>query len=242
MRLTMLSLDELAKFLDRYFAIERFKDERGGVYRHSTRAIYRIGLALESWTQIEDWVNRERLDALFLHRPWQLELEQLKPDVGVVSYHLAFDEHLTLGFNPRLAEVLGIANLEVLGEKEGRAIGMIGEILPETFPSYCRYIHQVFGGQDTVYPGRCDRILRVAVVGAMTDELVREAALRRADVYITGQLRQPAQNAVNETGIGVIAVGHRRCEEWGLRALAGVMRERWFGLEVILPPDEILLH
>ena len=84
--------------------------------------------------------------------------------------------------------------------------------------------------------GVCREVSRVAVVGAMTDALVREAASRGADVYTTGQLRQPAQAAVLETGIGVVGVGHRRCEEWGLRALAGVLCERWSRLEVILPP------
>lgn len=75
---------------------------------------------------------------------------------------------------------------------------------------------------------------RVAVVGAMTDALVREAADRGAQIYVTGQYRQPAREAVRETGIGVIAVGHRRSEIWGLRALAGVIRERWSMIEVIV--------
>jgi putative NIF3 family GTP cyclohydrolase 1 type 2 len=232
----MPSLDEIAEFLNHYFAVHRFGDDQGGIYRHSTRPIHRIGLALEPWTQLNQWVSNRQLDALFLHRPWKLEPEQLEPDVGVVSYHLAFDERLTLGFNPRLAEALGMSAIEVLGKKEGRPIGMIGEILPQSFARYCSYINEVFGGQDKANPGNCDKVLRVAVVGAMTEALVREAVSRGADVYITGQLRQPAEATVLETGISVIGVGHRRCEEWGLRALAGVMRERWFELEVILPP------
>jgi putative NIF3 family GTP cyclohydrolase 1 type 2 len=231
----MLSLDELAQFLNQYFAVHRFGDDQGGVYRHSTRSISRIGLALEPWTELSTWASDRQIDALFLHRPWKLQPEQLEPDVGIVSYHLAFDERLTLGFNFRLAEVLGMEALEVLGHKEGRPIGMIGEIPPQSFAMYRIYSDEVFGGQDQANPNSCDRVSRVAVVGAMTDDLVREAALRGADVYITGQLRQPAEAALLETGIGVIAVGHRRCEEWGLRALAGVMRERWSGLEVILP-------
>ncbi|NEQ21283.1 MAG: NGG1p interacting factor NIF3 [Microcoleus sp. SIO2G3] len=232
----MLSLDELARFLNQFLAVHRFKDEQGGVYRDSSRPIHRIGLALEPWMQLDEWVGNEQLDALFLHRPWKLELERLESDVGVVSYHLAFDECLTLGFNLRLAVVLGMEGIEVLGQKEGRPIGMIGEVQPQSFASYCRYIDEVFGGQDKALPGGSEKVSRVAVVGAMTDILVREAASRGADVYVTGQLRQPAEEAVRETGIGVVAVGHRRCEEWGLQALAGVMRERWCGLEVILPP------
>ncbi|MBW4648148.1 MAG: Nif3-like dinuclear metal center hexameric protein [Kastovskya adunca ATA6-11-RM4] len=232
----MLSLDKLAEFLNQYFAIHRFNDDPGGVYRPSNRAIQRIGLALEPWQQLPQWAEQAQLDALFLHRPWKLKLEQLKSDVGVVSYHLAFDERLTLGFNPRLADALGMSALLVIGEKEGRPIGMSGEMSPQCFTRYCRDIGEVFGGQDQTEPGECKQVSRVAVVGAMTDALVREAASRGADVYVTGQWRQSAKKAVQETGIGVVTVGHRRCEEWGLRALAGLLQERWLGLRVVLPP------
>lgn len=75
---------------------------------------------------------------------------------------------MTLGFNPRLADVLSMSALEVLGEKQGRAIGAIGNIL----------------------------------------------------------MRQPAADASTETGIGAIALGHCRCEQWGLKSLAGLLRDR----------------
>jgi putative NIF3 family GTP cyclohydrolase 1 type 2 len=53
-------------------------------------------------------------------------------------------------------------------------------------------------------------------------------------------LGMSAEEAVLEAGIGVISVGHRRCEELGLRALAGVMRERWSGLKVFCHPEDEL--
>lgn len=231
----MISLDELAQFLDRFFAVHRYGNDQGGVYWQSTRPIHRLGLALEPWPQLAEWAIAQSIDAFFLHRPWQLQPGQLAPDVGVVAYHLAFDERLTLGFNPRLADVLGMSAVEVLGEKEGRPIGMIGQIPPHSFASYCCYLKEVFGGQEEARVGVGSECQRVAVVGAMNDALVRLAASRGADIYITGQFRQPAQQAVLETGIGVVVVGHRRSEEWGLRALAGVVRERWSELEVVLP-------
>ncbi len=227
----MIRLDDIGQFLAQFFAVHRGNDP-GGVYWPSTRPISRFGLALEPWPQLAEWAIAERLDGLFLHRPWKLQPHQLAPDVGVVAYHLAFDERLTLSFNPRLAEVLGMSGVEILGEKEGRAIGMLGEIPAQNFASYCCYLDEVFGGQDEARAGVQSEVKRVAVVGAMTDALVHEAASRGADIYITGQLRQPAQAAVLETGISVVGVGHRRCEQWGLRALAGVLRERWFRLEV----------
>jgi len=235
----MIHLDDIAQFLAQFFAVHRFGDDPGGVYQSSTRPISRCGLALEPWSQLADWVSAERLDALFLHRPWKLQPNQLAPDIGVVAYHLAFDECLTLSFNPRLAEVLSMSAVEVLGEKAGRAIGMIGEIPAQDFASYCCYLDEVFGGQEEAHAGAQSDVKRVAVVGAMTDTLVREAVSRGADMYITGQLRQPAQTAVLETGISIVGIGHRRSEEWGLRALAGVLRERWFRLEVVTNRAEI---
>ncbi len=231
----MIRLDALADFLDQLLAIERFGDDQGGIYRPSVRPVHRLGLALEPWPQLSEWVRAEALDALFLHRPWKLQSEQLEQDVGILSYHLAFDEGMTLGFNPRLAVVLGMSALTVLGKKAGRPIGMLGKI-PIQGASYCTWVQEVFGGYDHAIAGRASHLSQVALVGAMTDQLVHEAAARGAELYITGQLRQPAQQAVTETGIGVIAVGHRRSEEWGLRALAGVLRERWSGLNVIVPP------
>lgn len=229
----MMRLNDIAQFLDYFFAVHSFVDDQNGVYVPSTRLIRRFGLALEPWAGLAQWASAKQLDALFLHRPWQLQPGQLAADIGVLAYHLAFDQNLTLGFNPRLATVLGMSNLEVLGE-QGRPIGMIGNIPTQSNVGYYCCIDEVFGGYDAV---RSDarQVSRVAVVGAMTDALVLEAAERSADLYITGQLRKPAQAAVLETGIATVGVGHRRCEEWGLRALAGMLRDRWSRLEVILP-------
>jgi putative NIF3 family GTP cyclohydrolase 1 type 2 len=229
-------LDDLTHFLDHYFAVDQFGADQGGVYHASVRPIRRIGLALEPWPQIAAWSEAERLDALFLHRPWKLRLGELRHDIGVIAYHLAFDEHLTLGYNPRLADALNMTMLAVLGRKDERPIGMLGTVPPQTFTILRHTCKEIFGDYGETSPCRHEPITRIAVVGAMTDALVREAAERGADVYIMGQYRQPARVAVAATAIGVIEVGHRRSEEWGLRALAGVLRERWANLDVIFPP------
>ena len=231
----MIVLENIAQFLDSFLAVNSFgEEERGGIYHHSSKPVRRLGLALEPGIQLTTWAKEQQIDAFFLHRHWKLEAGQLASDIGILAYHLPFDERLTLGFNPRLAEVLGMSELEVLGEKEGRPIGMVGNISIEKFSIYCQHLNEIFGGSEEIYAGTQSDLHRVAVVGAMTDALVREAALRGADLYITGQLRKPALSAVKETGIAVVAAGHRRCEDWGLRSLAGVLRERWSSLEVIV--------
>ncbi|MBD2445607.1 Nif3-like dinuclear metal center hexameric protein [Nostoc sp. FACHB-152] len=230
-----ISLEIIAEFLNDLFSVERFPlNERGGIYLASSRPIKRIGLALKPGEKFQEWMTAESVDALFLHRPWKLEIEHIKDNMGVISYHLPFDEYLTIGFNIRLAQVLNISKLEILGEKENRPIGMLGEISSQSFGNLCDRISKIFGGYEKVSQPINTEITRIAVVGAMTDLLVREAAARGADVYITGQLRQPAAEALRETKIGALAVGHYRSEVWGLRALARILQERWPSLEVVI--------
>ena len=232
----MTHLHELAAFLDEFFQVSRFPNETNGMWHDTARSIQRIGLALEPGANLSSWAEAERLDAVFLHRAAHLEAATLPAEVGVLTYHLPFDERLMLGWNLRLADILGLSGPEVIGWKRGRPLGMIGSVPSRTVADFYRLVFAVFGGREEARTCEQNEVTRVAVVGAMTEALVHEASERGADVYITGQLRQPGRVAMLDTGIGVIAVGHKRSEEWGLRALGHVLRERWADLEVILPP------
>ena len=242
MHVQPVSLKDIVDFLRSAFAVDRYPDsEHGGVYKASERPIRRLGLALESFPGVSKWVADNQLDALWLHRPWQLDPTTLPPDIGIIYNHLPFDEHLTMSYNPRLAAQLrAIGPLEPLGFKQAthetgeplpqRPIGMVFDADEQAVREWIHQTKTQFGGYDRVEPGRHASVGRVAVVGAMNDVLIREAANRGAGLYLTGQYRPSAQEAVDETGIAVIAVGHRRSEEWGLRALTERLQEAWAGV------------
>ena len=240
------TLDALADFLHAAFDADAYPaDERGGIYRRpisaqtavapaATRPLGRLGLALEPWPGLRAWAARERIDALFLHRPWRLAPGALAPDVGVLYSHLPFDEHLTTGVNAPLAERLGFLRREVFGYKDARPLGMLGEIAPIVASAAAALVADAFGGSEEVVLPHPDRMVsRVVVVGAMNDALVREAAARGVGLYVTGQLRPSARAAVAETGIAVSAIGHGRSERWGLAALATLVRARWAALVTV---------
>ena len=210
-------------------------DDQNGWYLPCGRPVVRrLGLALEPWPDLARWTNDARIDALFLHRPWSLtdlQRETLRDaGIGVLAYHLAFDERLTTGFNPALAAACGWGEPEVLGYKDRRPLGMACALpAPVSFDTLAAQLRAEFGGLEQVAPpatGGVVMVARVAVVGAMTDALMREAHARGVGVYVTGQWRQPAAKAVLETGLGVVALGHHRSELWGLHALARLLRER----------------
>ena len=206
----------------------------------------RLGLALEPWPELETWLATERPDAIFLHRPWQLtgpQREALRASgTGVVAYHLAFDERLTTGFNPTLASACGWGEPEILGHKDRRPLGMVCALpAPVPFDAVAAQLNVEFTGLEQTQPpatGGGEPVARVAVVGAMTDALVREAHARGVGMYVPGQWRQPAARAVRETGLGVVVLGHRRSELWGLRALARLLRKHpaAVDLQILLQP------
>lgn len=238
-------LNDIVDFLRHEFAANGYPDsEQGGLYQASGRPVRGLGLALEPFPEMATWIADNQLNTLWLHRPWQLDPATLPPDVGIIYNHLPFDEHLTMGFNTRLAAQLGATGpLAPLGFKQAtretgeplpqRPIGMLFDADERTVPEWIRQSEAQFGGYDRVETGRQMTVRRVSVVGAMNDALIREAAGRGAGLYLTGQYRPSAQKAVDETGIAVIAVGHRRSEEWGLRTLAHVLQEHWPGLAVV---------
>lgn len=230
-----LSFDDLRRRLDEWLHASIFGDARdqNGVFLPSTRAeVRRPGLALEPDAGLLPWVACAGIDALFLHRPWGLSDAQrhalAASDIGVLAYHLAFDERLTTGFNPALALACGWGAPEPLGQKEGRPLGMACALPePARFGAVAEGLRTIFGGLDEVVPpaaGPDAPVARAAVVGAMNDALVREAHARGVMLYATGQWRQPARAAVRETGLGVVVIGHRRSEQWGLRTLCDLLR------------------
>lgn len=245
MQPSSLRLNDIADFLRSVLFSDRYPTSEQGIYQPSSRPIQRLGVALEPFSDLTRWIIDNQLDALWLHRPWQLDRNALPPQVGVLYHHLPFDETLTIGYNDRLAELLNaLAPLEPLGYKQTidetgnelppRPIGMLLPIPEREFDAYLYKISDAFGGYDRAEAGQQTIVGRAAVVGAMTDALVQEAAEQGATLYLTGQYRKPAQEAVDQTGMAVIAVGHRRSEEWGMRALAELLRERWLELTVVV--------
>jgi len=229
-----LSLAAIANYLDSYLGSADIPNDQNGIYRPSQRPVGRIGLAIEPWAGIETWVQQEHLDALFLHRPWRLEMQALPEDVGLLAYHLAFDLKLTVGFNRRLADVLQMTNLTPFAFKEGLPLGMIGDISPMPLNTFVEYLGETFGVVHPIEKQYRESVSRVALVGAMTDNIIREAAEQGVHLYITGQFRQPALRAVSATGITVAVVGHIVGESWGIRSLASLLRERYAALDVVI--------
>lgn len=233
-------LHALADALDGLLGVSAETGERTHVIVGRDRPVSRLGLALEPWTGMEGWIRAEQLDAVLLHRPWRLPIDALPAELGVLATHAPFDERLGFGWNPALAEQLELRELVPLGPRGGTVLGMLGELAPVPWRSLLGRLEAVFGGIEACHgaPQDADRtITRAAVARAMTPDLVGEAARAGAGVYVTGQIRPAARNAVLATGLAAVAIGHARAERWSLGLLARLLAGEWPDLRLDLAPD-----
>lgn len=203
-----------------------------GVWLDSPRPVRRLGLRLEAGRAPYEWARG--LDAVLLHRPFGLWPARVPDGLGVLAYHGALDDHFSVGVNPDLAAALGLrveAEPLVRGERPVGIVGALDE--PEPYARTLGRIEDELGGTRAAVGPKPEVVERVAIVGAMTAELVAAAAERGASVFVTGQVRQPGVAAAGEHGVRVVAVGQGRGERWGLRHLGRLVRDRWPAVETV---------
>lgn len=229
-----MTLGDLADFLEQRLPIAGERDVptlwRGAA--DDNRSVRRLGLALDPPPRDAVFAD---LDALFLHRPFRLEPDGAR-NPPVLAAHAAFDAHLTTAFNAPLAAALKLGNVHpVLRPGDGIVIGMAGEVTPAVSWSALRArVAETFDGLDQSLAHGTHIVARVAVMSAINADLVAQAVATGVNVYVTGQLRVPGLAPAARAGLGVIAVGHRRSETWGLQQLACELRVAFPGLEAVL--------
>jgi putative NIF3 family GTP cyclohydrolase 1 type 2 len=172
-----------------------------------------------------------------------LDRRSLRRGTLVLSSHTSFDEVLTTGWNPSLAQRLQI-NVDdsvciqgYKGDPE-RKIGLVGHV-SMVRDLLVNRIREEFGEADLAFDGPSDEIRAVAIMNAFNEDEVQrvlEIALQHgwaaADdeapgkhiIYLTGQPRVAGLEAAKALGMTVACVGHRPAEDWGIRFIATQLR------------------
>ena len=159
-------------------------------------------------------------DAVLLHRSYGFAPP---PGVGVVACHDPFDRALGLAHNAFLHEELGLTGGEDLAPKL---------TVHDAPPGTAGRVAEAFGGLERRHEGAAGHERRVVLADAMNAELVETAARAGAGLYVTGTWRVPGAAAVEQTGIGVLAVGHARQERASLTRLARLLVQHGFPAHV----------
>ncbi len=147
-------------------------------------------------------------------------------DMSLLAYHLPLDAHPELGNSALVAGLLGLT-----GVRPFQRFGVVGELEPPvTFDELLARVEREVRREPLVLRNGPDAVGRVAVItGSAAGELAA-AADAGADVFLTGEPREPAAAESREAGIHFIAAGHHATEVFGVRALGDLLAQR-FGVE-----------
>lgn len=177
----------------------------------------------------------------FLHRPFNLDRCSVRKGTLVLSSHTSFDEVLTVGWNPVLAERLAMnvaESLCVQGYKgdPDRKIGIVGQV-SVLRDLLLHHVKEEFGGTELAHAGSSDQIHVLAIMNAFNEEEVHrvfDMAWERGWIlpddggkhvlFLTGQPRVSGMDAATALGMSVACVGHRQAEDWGIRYIATQLR------------------
>ena len=175
-----------------------------------------------------DYAVAQQADAVLVHHGYFWKSENpcirgmkgkriktlLVNDINLYGYHLPLDVHPELGNNAKLAQLLGISDLQPL-ENSAASIPIWGTlkdplICIENGPHLIRKIGICTGGGQ----GYIDL-----------------AAAQGCDAFITGEVSEQTIHSAREQGIHFFAAGHHATERYGIKAL-GEWLATEYGLDV----------
>lgn len=157
----------------------------------------------------------------------------IKGDLNLFAYHLPLDAHPVIGNNAQIANLIGLADIQMAPvEGISQPIAAVGELeKPLPFTDLINRLNEVFKVNGTALKFRDRIIRRVFVISGGGASFCKDAALSGADLMITGELREDSVRYAEELGISLYAFGHYNSEKFGVKALGEYLIEK-FNLEV----------
>ena len=235
--------EELVRYLDELLESARFKDYcPNGLQVEGAGEVRWIVAGVSACQALIDAAALRGADTLLVHHGWFWRGEDgrvtgfrkarmrslLAHDINLVAYHLPLDAHAEFGNNARLAALLDWRADGRFGEQD---MGWIGRpAAPQTLAELSRRIADVLRREPLAIGGMDRRIERLAWCSGGGQGYFEQAVALGADVFVSGEISEPAVHLARESGAAYLAIGHHASERLGAQALAGHLSAK-FGLE-----------
>lgn len=241
-----MNLYELESYINGLLNISRFRDYGpNGLQVEGKVEVRRIVSGVTACQALLDAAVEQQADVVLVHHGYFWKNEDptlrgmkkrriatlLNHDMSLLAYHLPLDAHPELGNNARLAHLLGIGNVTVMGQVELQGVGNIGDLPePMTLDAFAARVANVLQREPLVIEGGNHQVRRVAWCSGGAQGYIQQAAALQADVYLSGEISEHTVHAARENGIHYIAAGHHATERYGVQALGEHLASE-FGLE-----------
>lgn len=235
----MASLSDIVSFLDRELNTAGIPDYSGAMnglqLENDGGEVGRIIAAVDASLPVIEAAASGGPGLLLVHHGmfWQgaqplkgpfFKKIKIAMDAGLAIYssHLPLDVHPRWGNNVRLAEALGVSELQPFLDWKGTPMGLRGEWRGTRKELETRLIEAV-GGSVHVCPGGREAISSVGIVTGGAGSEIAAASRAGVDAFITGEGPHWGYVMAEEMGLNVLYGGHYATETFGVKALASVV-------------------
>jgi dinuclear metal center YbgI/SA1388 family protein len=243
-----MNRDELFAWIDAYLEVRRFGDYSPiGLQVEGAAAVQRVALGVSAHLEIIEAAAAWGAQVLLVHhgffwpgepltlRGWRKARIKalLVHDLSLGSYHLPLDAHPVVGNNARLCDLLGVPaqGRAPFARSKGADIGLIGRFdAPVPASALFGRLKAGLGGAGLVFDAGPAEVSVIGVVSGGGASYYEEARALGAQLFVTGEPREPAMAEARETGTHFVAAGHYNTETLGIKAL-GAQIEAALGLE-----------
>jgi len=238
----MADRDKLVAFINSYLGSDRTKDSsQNGLQYEGTAEVKKIAFGVSASLECIKRAAASGADMLIVHHgllwgrsqpftgPFKRKLEALVGSgLSLCAWHLPLDKHPVCGNNARLLLMLGAKNLKPFGAYDGETIGFCG-----TFPKaltigdIAAALAIKLDAEPLCFRFGKEKIRTAGVVSGGAARMFDQAVAAGLDLYITGEVSEPAQEFARESRANFIAAGHYNTEKPGVLALAGLLEKKF---------------
>ena len=238
---------ELERLLNEKLSTDRINDYApNGLQVEGKAEIKKIITGVTASQALIDYAVAQQADAVLVHHGYFWKSENpcirgmkgkriktlLVNDINLYGYHLPLDVHPELGNNAKLAQLLGIGDLQPL-ENSTTSIpvwGMLKE--PVTAEEFAQRIEQVLQRKPLICTENGPHLIRkIGICTGGGQGYIDLAAAQGCDAFITGEVSEQTIHSAREQGIHFFAAGHHATERYGIKAL-GEWLAAEYGLDV----------
>ena len=238
--------DELVAFLDEYLQISAYPDKSSnGLQVEGKPEVERVAFAVDTTLKTIERAAKAKADMLIVHHGmiWGglnyitgMHYKRLKAlmegEINLYAAHLPLDVHPEVGNNVELLKLLGLKPKGPFGDYRGLSIGYWGEFeRPEPIEKVAQIIAEKLDATVKTYEFGKREVKTVGAVSGAGAFALEEAWKKGIDLLITGEFGHADYLTAVDLPQSVLVAGHYKTETLGVKALMGLLKER-FGLEV----------
>ena len=238
---------ELERLLNEKLSTDRINDYApNGLQVEGKAEIKKIITGVTASQALIDYAVAQQADTVLVHHGYFWKSENpcirgmkgkriktlLVNDINLYGYHLPLDVHPELGNNAKLAQLLGIGDLQPL-ENSATSIPIWGTLKePVTTEEFAQRIEQVLQRKPLICTENGPHLIRkIGICTGGGQGYIDLAAAQGCDAFITGEVSEQTIHSAREQGIHFFAAGHHATERYGIKAL-GEWLAAEYGLNV----------